>query len=533
MIKLAVLLTVLAANPVDTVYLEIEERGESMETVDWLNKTIRKFQSSDPSSATTLAREALEISKRLNYDIGTANSLFNIGLSFWYRDLHDQAMEYYLQSLTYFEQAGEESEIARLKMNIGITYDELGQTPKAKRYIIDALNTYTHLQDSARIINGYLNLGVIYFYEEQYDSALYNFQTVEAYAERKRDPEDLALIHLNIGNVYEYMKRIPEAVESYRRAKELVNPEELLAINIDLGLGNALLLNMEIEEGLALVRQGLKRAKLEGQLKNQQDGNKFLKDYYLSVEDFERAFKHQKLEYDLDQQYRGEEIQEQVEVLQLRYEDEKKARELVELRADQEKNRFYLILSIVVSVAAILGLVLMFYLFKLRIKNAGLKERELRQELEHKNKELTSYTLNFIQKNELLNDLVERVSEIKKNVSDKVAKDLNQLNTTLKSHMRIDQDWENFKIMFEQVHEGFFVRLKASYPDLGNAELKLCALLRLNLNLKESSQILGISSDSVKTARSRLRKKLQLSQEDNLVDFMIMFDSEHGSKVST
>ena len=99
--------------------------------------------------------------------------------------------------------------------------------------------------------------------------------------------------------------------------------------------------------------------------------------------------------------------------------------------------------------------------------------------------------------------------------------------------MRIDQDWENFKIMFEQVHEGFFVRLKASYPDLGNAELKLCALLRLNLNLKESSQILGISSDSVKTARSRLRKKLQLSQEDNLVDFMIMFDSEHGSKVST
>ncbi len=78
--------------------------------------------------------------------------------------------------------------------------------------------------------------------------------------------------------------------------------------------------------------------------------------------------------------------------------------------------------------------------------------------------------------------------------------------------------------MFEELHEGFFYKLKQHFPDLGNAELKLCALLRLNMNMKESSRVLGISSDSVKTARSRLRKKLGLNTEDNLVDFLISFD---------
>ena len=58
-------------------------------------------------------------------------------------------------------------------------------------------------------------------------------------------------------------------------------------------------------------------------------------------------------------------------------------------------------------------------------------------------------------------------------------------------------------------------------PDLGNADLKLCALLKLNLNTKESANILGISQESVKTARYRVRKKLNLAREDNLVSYLM------------
>jgi len=78
---------------------------------------------------------------------------------------------------------------------------------------------------------------------------------------------------------------------------------------------------------------------------------------------------------------------------------------------------------------------------------------------------------------------------------------------------------------FEQVHQHFFTRLKEACPDLSSAELKLCALIRLNLNMKESATILGISPTSVKTARYRLRKKLNLSQEESILDYLLKIES--------
>ena len=139
---------------------------------------------------------------------------------------------------------------------------------------------------------------------------------------------------------------------------------------------------------------------------------------------------------------------------------------------------------------------------------------------------MTSYALNFIQKNELIVQFSDKIEEIKKQAPGDVASELNRVRKLLDDSSRIDNEWENFKMMFEEVHKGFFTAIKTQYPEIGSAELRLCALLRLNMNLKESSRILGISSDSVKTARYRLRKKLGLATEDNLVDFLMRFDQK-------
>lgn len=70
------------------------------------------------------------------------------------------------------------------------------------------------------------------------------------------------------------------------------------------------------------------------------------------------------------------------------------------------------------------------------------------------------------------------------------------------------------------MHNGFLGRLKGTFPNLENVEVKLCVLPRLNTNQEESASILGISLDSVKEASHRLRKKL------GLVDFGIRFEQE-------
>jgi DNA-binding CsgD family transcriptional regulator len=48
-------------------------------------------------------------------------------------------------------------------------------------------------------------------------------------------------------------------------------------------------------------------------------------------------------------------------------------------------------------------------------------------------------------------------------------------------------------------------------------------LISLNLSIKDIAELMGISPESVKMARHRLRKKLNLATEDNLAEFVASF----------
>lgn len=159
-------------------------------------------------------------------------------------------------------------------------------------------------------------------------------------------------------------------------------------------------------------------------------------------------------------------------------------------------------------------------LLEKELENKKLEEEQLKQKLEFNAKTLTANTLNLIQKNEILEKIKTKAEEIKRASATDLPARINNLMHTVNFALNIDKDWENFKLHFEQVHNNFFENLKAKYPDLNSNDLKLCALLKLNLDTKEIATIMDISPESVKVARSRLRKKLQLEHSDNLSSFI-------------
>ncbi len=87
-------------------------------------------------------------------------------------------------------------------------------------------------------------------------------------------------------------------------------------------------------------------------------------------------------------------------------------------------------------------------------------------------------------------------------------------------------DWNQFAIYFDQVHNNFLSILKAKYSSLSSTDLKLCAYLRLNLSSKEIAQLMNISLKGVEISRYRIRKKLELATEINLHDFLIEVTQE-------
>ena len=81
-------------------------------------------------------------------------------------------------------------------------------------------------------------------------------------------------------------------------------------------------------------------------------------------------------------------------------------------------------------------------------------------------------------------------------------------------------NWKEFEVRFQQVHTDFYKKLGDQFPDLTPNELKLCAFLRLNMSTKEISSITYQSQNSIMVARSRLRQKLGITKDENLITFL-------------
>jgi DNA-binding CsgD family transcriptional regulator/tellurite resistance protein len=154
------------------------------------------------------------------------------------------------------------------------------------------------------------------------------------------------------------------------------------------------------------------------------------------------------------------------------------------------------------------------------LEKSQLKEQELNTQLEYKSKQLTSHALNMMQKNKFLQEVEKDVAEISKKSGDETKDKLRMLNRSIKRMNKSDKDWELFRNYFEEVNTGFYQRLGERFTGLSGNDYKLLALIKLNMNIKETASVLNISPDSVKTARYRLRKKLGLKQDDDLYEFV-------------
>lgn len=151
-----------------------------------------------------------------------------------------------------------------------------------------------------------------------------------------------------------------------------------------------------------------------------------------------------------------------------------------------------------------------------------LKNERLQTEVAHKNIQLADYTMNMIKKNELLIKLKNEIQRQKDETKDLYpVHHHDKLLKLIDRNISSEDDWKTFENHFDQAHENFFKKLKEEYPALTPSDLKLCAYLRMNLTSKEIAPLLNITLRGVEVRRYRLRKRLNMSTEENLIDFLL------------
>lgn len=144
------------------------------------------------------------------------------------------------------------------------------------------------------------------------------------------------------------------------------------------------------------------------------------------------------------------------------------------------------------------------------------KNKRLKEQIDFKNRELTSKSLMLGRNQEQNSTLVEDLIKLQHstNPQPEIDKLIHKIELEAQSDL-----WDDFKTKFEDVHQDFYKRLHTDFPKLSKTELKLSAFLKLGLSTKEISNITQNTIESIHVARSRLRKKVDIEQGGDIEKF--------------
>jgi DNA-binding CsgD family transcriptional regulator len=144
-----------------------------------------------------------------------------------------------------------------------------------------------------------------------------------------------------------------------------------------------------------------------------------------------------------------------------------------------------------------------------------IKNQQLSDDIENKNRELTISKMSIIKKNELLNSIKKELT------SHESPKNIRVVNKLIDDNLNNTKDWEFFVKAFNNTDKGFLEKLKKLHPRLTSNDIRFCVYLRLNLSSREIADLLNITIKSVETKRYRLRKRMSLPHQENLIDYIL------------
>lgn len=155
-------------------------------------------------------------------------------------------------------------------------------------------------------------------------------------------------------------------------------------------------------------------------------------------------------------------------------------------------------------------------------KIVQLRNESLRNEIKLKSKQLANSAMALVKKNETLQELKQELLDHKSEFNNYYS--YKKLIKKIDGSIEHEDEWEVFEHNFNQVHEEFFKKLKSEHPTLTHKDLKICAYIKMNLSTKEIAPLMNISIRGVETHRYRLKRKLNLDNDNSLGDYLLNYN---------
>lgn len=445
--------------------------------------------------------EALMLADMADIQVWKSILYGDIGRRYGYYKRRDQAIEYLQKSLDIKKDLVKRGKIDASSMSFNYyhicsTLREHYEYELASKYL-DSCYLYLDTQvrsqleislkfEEANILSG----------EGQFEEGIGIYEEIIPWYQKK-NPSYLVLVYTYLGDAFMGLKEYNKSELAYKSALEISSKYK---VHLDFSL--------LIHEKLAAL--------------------------YVKRKQFEQAFNNLELAKDLNYEFFDSRSTSNKSLLDIQ--DAFRKQKEVQLKLIQQQKLEKLeheeavwFLQKVILLGSVLFLVVLAYLFFKYVRSKHRAEKELikaqkeqslkksREILEVKNKELAAYALKMIEKDENMILFKEQIMAASKNGSVEI-RNLNKVFRSISVGNK--HNWKEFEARFIAVNQDFYRVLSEKYPSLSPTDLKVCALIKLNFSSKEMAKLLGISVESVHTSRHRLRKKMGLTREVNLTEFI-------------
>lgn len=569
-------LTKVVSNKVELKYDSIVRQTISLAIkLDSLNlATLRvtdliRFQNNylrKPKEALKLFNTHIEkLSNTENFkSIGYLN--LNAADSYYYDGNFVKSFEYYDIAKDYALKAKDKKLYALAVMFTGYNESELGKFAEASKSLKEASQIFTKLKDTSNILAAKNSLGILYsrnaFYseaEKERNESILLIGKTERYMALTKIYINAAEDNKRIGDIAKQLVNIKASfvtnnkleIASFHKSTILAQLVTAYAINDSIAMAekyfkdlSALYENnktpeLEIEilrakRELSFAKKDFKKALnysmellmlLQSKSSSSDDlmiAEKYVAKAYMELGDRINHNTHLLNYYTFKDSISSVQNVKALAYYQTLYETEKRDLEIIkqdseikQLESDKviengKKNiRYTILISALLLMAGVA-----YYL----LDRAKRKRKIIAEQLMRSKKDLNDFTKQLLAKSKEQDVLKKEFDSLKSLYGEK--EELVELQELADSKILTNEDWDNFKLKFKSVYAHFFINFKNQGFKFSDSEERLVALEKLSLKTNEIANMLGISPDSVHTARYRLRKKLDIPKNTDIIEFL-------------
>lgn len=493
---------------IDSLLTVLKTLPDDTNRVICLFELAASYGDTDVVKGIDAAYKALTLAKKINYERGIAEAYGYLGSGYSEAGNYGKAIECFLEALRIQEKRKDLQALAPTYHDIGAVYVQDGKIESGIQYYQKAVEAWQRVGNKRGTVTAAYNLG--YAYDQQGKDTL----ALQYYDEAIKGGKEIGNIipvifsSVNISAICIKNKNYTVAKQFADEALKLVTADnnhdnilaEIYGIYSEIYLAQG-----KPQEALAIVEKGLAIAKAAHKNSYILQNYKRLATIYQYAGNSEKAYEVLSRYTILSDSIRNESNRVSIEQMMHGYELEKKDIELTAHVQQYESDIF--------RRNAIIGLLVSLLLLAFLIYN------RTKLVLASKQQQLKHYTQNLLEKSTIISSITEELEALKSNATT-ADENMEKFGKILHLKIHTEEEWENFKKAFEEVYPRFFNNLRYKYPTITASELRLAAITKLNLSIKEAATMLGISTESVKQSRYRLKKRIEVPEDSTLKNFL-------------